>query len=136
MGDDRHPVAHELDLAEQVRVEQNSVPTRAQLLQEDPDGPAACRVERARRLVEQEHRWRADQRLGDPEPLLHSLRHLLDALMAGLRQSDQLEQLRPLGGSAGGAGEPLVQDEQLVGRHPAGEPEQLGKVSERAPGRR
>ena len=54
-------------------------PRAAQLLEQLAHRPAAHGVERARRLVEQEQPRRSDQRLRDPEPLLHPLRHRLDA---------------------------------------------------------
>ena len=73
--DDHDVVAHQLDLREQVRVEQDGGAARAQLLEQRPDDAPAGRVERARRLVEQQEPRRADQRLRDPEPLLHALRH-------------------------------------------------------------
>ena len=78
----------------------------------------------------------ADQRLRDPEALLHALRHRLDAAVARLAvEADELEQLGALGRAAVGAREPLVQHEQLVGARPAREAEQLGEVAERAAGR-
>ena len=92
-GDDRDPVADELDLAEQVRVQQDRDAAAAQLLEELADDPPAGRVQGARRLVEQEEPRLADQRLGDPEPLLHPLRHRLDPRRARLREADQLEQV-------------------------------------------
>ena len=58
------------------------------------------------------------------------------AALARLGQADELEQLGALGRAAGRAGEALVQDEQLVGRRPAREAEQLGQVAERAARRR
>ena len=106
--------------------------TRAQLLEQDADHAPARGVERARRLVEQEHGRSADERLGDPEPLLHAFRHLLDPPIARLGEIDQLEQLCPLGRAALGAGQPLMEDEQLLGADPAGEAEQLREVAERA----
>ncbi len=108
-GDDRDPVADQLDLAQQVRVEQDGDAAAAQLLEQAADDPPADRVEGAGRLVEQQQARAADQRLGDPEPLLHPLRHRLDPLAGGLAELDQVEQLRPLLRAPGRAGEPLVQ---------------------------
>src|SRR6185436_15100696 len=87
-----------------------------------------------RRLVEQEDARTADERLREPETLLHPLRHLLDAARARLDEADELEQLGALGGAAVRAGEPLVQLEHLVRGLPAGEPEQLREVAERGAG--
>src|SRR5207244_6269607 len=63
--EDRDPVAHELHLAEEVRVEEDRGPAAAQALEELADGAAADRVERARRLVEQQETRLADERLRD-----------------------------------------------------------------------
>src|SRR5580765_7310828 len=49
--DDRHAVADQLDLAQQVRVEQDGVAARPQLLEQYTDHAPARRVERTRRLV-------------------------------------------------------------------------------------
>src|SRR5204862_3546213 len=93
-------------------------------------------IERARGLVEEQEARRPDERLRDPEALLHSLRHLRDARARVRAEADQLEQLRALRGAAARAGEPLVQREQLARVHPAREPEELGEVAERAAGGR
>ena len=111
-------------------------PRAAQLLEQQAHGAPPDRVERRRRLVEQQQPRLADERLRDPEPLLHPLRHAVDAALRGLRERDELEQARALGGAAARAGEPLVQLEHLVGRVPAGEAEELGEVAERARARR
>src|SRR5581483_6727459 len=50
--EDDDAIAHELDLAQQVRVEEHRDALRAQLLEKLPHGAAPDRVERARRLVE------------------------------------------------------------------------------------
>jgi hypothetical protein len=133
--EDHDPVADELDLAEQVRVEQNADLTPAQLLEQRANGSAARRVERARRLVEEQHRRRAHQSLRDAEPLLHALRHLVHAHLAGLREPDELEQVSPLLLAARRRDEPLMQAEHLVGRVPPREAEELREVAERGPRR-
>src|SRR5712692_6621939 len=71
---DRDPVADELDLAEQVRVEEDGDTAAAQLLEQPTHDAAADGVESARRLVEEDEPGRADERLGDSEPLLHPFR--------------------------------------------------------------
>ena len=108
-GDDRHAVADQLDLAEQVGVQQHRDAALAQLLEQLADRAPARRVERAGRLVEQQQPRFADQRLGDPEPLLHALRHRRHPPVGGVGQPDQREQLPALGRAAVGAREPLVQ---------------------------
>ena len=77
-----------------------------------------------------EHARLADERLRDPEPLLHALRHAVDAAVAGVVERDELEQPPALGGAAARAGEPLVKLEHLVRRVPAGEAEELREVAE------
>ena len=114
-----------------MRVEEHRDALRAQLLEQQAHGAAPDRVERGRRLVEQQQARLADERLRDPEALLHALRHPLDASLARVAERDQLEQPRALGGAAARACEPLVQLEHLVGRVPAGEAEELGEVAER-----
>ena len=131
-GDDRHAVAHELDLREQVRVQQHGHAALAQALEQRAHVAPAGRIQRARRLVEQQQPRVADQRLREPEALLHALRHRPDPPARHLGEADALEQVAPLGGAAVRAREPLVQLEQLVGRAPVREAEQLGEVAERA----
>ena len=41
------------------------------------------------------------ERLGEPEPLLHPLRHRADAALGDVAELDELEQLAPLGSAAG-----------------------------------
>ena len=117
-----------------MRVQQHRDAAAAQLVEQAADRAPAGRVERARRLVEEQQRRIADQRLGDPEALLHALGHRLDAPVARLREADEREQLGALGRAAVGAGQALVQGEELVGARPPGEAEELGEVAERAAG--
>ena len=135
-GQNHDPVADKLDLTQQMRVEEDPDLAFAQLLEQCADGSPACRVERARRLVEQQHRWRPDERLRDPEPLLHPLGHRIDPHGAGAREPDELEQLSALAVAARRADESLVEAQDLVGRVPAWETEELGEVAERGTGGR
>ncbi len=97
-----------------------------------PDGSSALVGSSSSRTAR-----RADECLRDPEPLLHPLRHLLDAPVARVRRARRARAAptarprRPVE-----RGEALVKDEQLVGRHPARKPEHLGEVPERGRGRR
>ena len=59
-----------------------------------------------------------------------------DAPVGDVGELDELEQLAPLLAAARRAGQLLVQGEQLVGRAPVGEAEQLGEVAERGLRRR
>src|SRR5439155_1539057 len=130
--EDRDPVADELDLAQEVRVEQDGDAAAAKLLEQLADGAAPDRIERARRLVQEQERRRADQRLRDAEPLLHALRHLLHAAATRIREADQPQQLVPLVRAAARSGEALVQLQHLVGGIPAREAEELREVAQRA----
>ena len=105
-------------------------PALAQPDQQVADGAPPGRIERARRLVEQQQAGRADERLREAEPLLHALRHRADPAPGHVRELDELEQLPPLRRAAGRAGEVLVQAQHLVRRAPVGEAEQLGEIAE------
>ena len=72
----------------------------AQLPQKVAHHAPAHWVERAGGLVQHQQPGRAHQRLRDSEPLLHALRHGGDLHVAGVREPDQLQQLRPLVGAA------------------------------------
>jgi hypothetical protein len=98
--EDRNAVAHELDLGEQVRVQEDRDAAPAQLLEQQPDGAATDRVEGRRWLVQEQHARLADECLRDAEPLLHALRHSVDPPVSGVRERNELEQARTLGGAA------------------------------------
>ena len=91
MVDDYDAVANALDLGEQVRVQQHRDPSPAQLLEQAAHDAPAGGIERARRLVEQQQTRLADERLGDSQPLLHSLRHRAHARRARVREAHELE---------------------------------------------
>jgi hypothetical protein len=136
-GEDRHAVAHQLDLAEQMRVQQHGDAPPAELFQKLANDAPPHRIEGAGRLVEQQEPGRPDQRLGDPQPLLHALGHRRHPHGARVGQADQLEQLGSLARSARRPRQPLVQHQHLVRRRPSGKAEQLGEVAQRPPcGRR
>src|SRR5204862_159627 len=71
---DRNRGAHLLDLAEEVRVEEHHGPSVAEAADDLAHVVAADRVERARRLVEQDDCGIVEQRHAEAEPLLHPLR--------------------------------------------------------------
>ena len=116
-----------------MRVEEDGGALASQLLEQDPHDAAPCRVERRRRLVEDEDARRADERLRDAETLLHPLRHAVHPAVASIGEGDELEQPLPLGGTAFGARQPLVEAEHLVGRVPTREAKELGEVAELRP---
>ena len=66
-----------------MRVEEHRDAAAAQLLEQQAHRAAADRVERRGRLVEQQQARLADERLRDAEPLLHPLRHPVDAACPG-----------------------------------------------------
>ena len=125
--DDRHAVAHELDLRQQVGVEQHADAALAQPFEQAAHRAAAGGVERAGRLVEEQQPRRADERLGDAEPLLHALGHRPHAAAGHLGELDELQQLAPLLRAARRARQLLMQAEQLVGRAPVGEAEHTAR---------
>ena len=128
---DDDAVTDELDLAQQVRVEQHGDAAPLQLLEQRPHGTPPNRIEGARRFVEKQQPRRPDERLGDPESLLHPLRHRFDGSAARVQQADQLEQLAALLFAAVRARQTLVEQEQLVGVHPARETEELRQIAHR-----
>ena len=93
-GEDADPVADRLDLVEQVAREEDG---DAALADERPeqveDLDDADRVDRRRRLVEDEDRRVLDQRVGDAEPLEHAARVRVDARVGAVGHADLLEDL-------------------------------------------
>ena len=93
-GEEADPVAQRLDLAQDVRREQDrqvalgdeAPEQREQLLD-------ARRVDRDRRLVEDEDRRLLDQGVGDAEALAHAARVRLGLLVGGVVEPDLVEQL-------------------------------------------
>jgi hypothetical protein len=111
-------------------VEQDGDAPTAQLLQELAHDAAPSWVERARGFVEQQQARRANQRLRDPQSLLHPLRQGLHAPLGRVHETDELEQAQPLSFTARGAGETLMQLEHLVGFQPRLEPKELREVAD------
>src|SRR5690606_8608983 len=91
--EDRHPIAHRLDLMEEVAREEDRDPL---LCGEPADHPEdlghTLRVDGRRRLVEDQHPRVLHQRVGQAEPLLHPSRVLTDELVAGNGESDLLQE--------------------------------------------
>src|SRR3954451_2445121 len=95
-ADDDDPVADELDFAEQMTVEQDAHAVVAQLREHITNQSPADRVQRARRLVEQQQSRLTDERLREAESLLHALAHGIDAQRRRLGETDKVEQPRAL----------------------------------------
>src|SRR5919202_2583208 len=129
-ADDGHALAELFDLREVVRGEQHrdgagAAGERADDLSHAPGGE---RVERARRLVEQKHRRRVQERARHRHALLVAGRELAEAPAAQLPELDEFEQLpdapaRLLGAEAV---EPREEDEVLLDGEPPVEAALLG----------
>ena len=93
-GEDADPVAHRLDLREQVaRQEDRQAVVTAERLEQLEDLLDADRVDRGRRLVEDEDVGVLDERIGNPEPLAHAARVRPDLVVAAIHQADLAEDL-------------------------------------------
>ena len=93
-ADDDELVGHRLDLAQQVRGEQDGARAVGEVAQQPAHPRDALGIEAVGRLVEDQHARVAEQRLGDPEPLAHAERVGAHALLGGrLREPDVLHQL-------------------------------------------
>src|SRR5262249_47847603 len=91
LGEDRDSVAHRFDLAQFVRGEEDRLPLGFQPLDDHADLHATHRVEAAAGLVENKQVGIVDQRLREPDALLHALRIRFDLALARVLQLDQLE---------------------------------------------
>jgi hypothetical protein len=93
-GEDADPVAHGLDLVEQVAREQDG---QATLMGQAPKQVEhldhADRVDGGRRLIEDEQVGILDQRIGDAQPLEHAPRIRLDERIGPIAQTDLDEDL-------------------------------------------
>ena len=102
---DRHPVGDHLDLAEQVRVDEDRPPLALELQEQVADLLAADRVHAVGRLVQEDHLRVVEERLGDPQPLLHPLGVGADLGVHPLAQADDLQRLGdPLASARPGSG--------------------------------
>ena len=93
LADDRHPVAELFHLGEQVAGEQDGDPLAGEPANEQAHVAHPRRIETGGRLVQKQQPRRAQQRGGDPEPLLHPVRVAADPVVAPVAQLDQLEHL-------------------------------------------
>ena len=84
--DDRDAVAHELHVVQDVRVHEHGLALLAQAQDQVAHLLAPDRVEPAHRLVEEHDVGVVDERLRDPEPLLHALAVGAEARVRGVRR--------------------------------------------------
>src|SRR5712691_12938509 len=132
--DDGDPVTDLLHLAEEVRVEENGRAAVAQPTNDLAHVVPADRIERARRLVEDDEVGRAEERDAETEPLLHSLRERADAARSAVGEPDDRERVLDLALPRGPV-EPrelAVQREHLARGEPRLITEQLGQVADAA----
>ena len=105
--EDHDPVAHPLDLGQQVRVEDHRRAAVARGADDRPDVHPPDRVERRGRLVEQDQLRVAEQGDAEPEPLLHPLGEAADRRRRPGRPGRHgraPRPRRPVGGPAPGSG--------------------------------
>ena len=96
--DHDQPVAHLLDLGQQVRGDKYGALLSGHSSDELADLAHADRVQPVGRLVEDQQLRLAEQGAGDPKPLLHAERVLPEAVPAAVGKPDELEQLGDLSG--------------------------------------
>ena len=93
-GEDADPVAHALDLVQQVAREQDGHPALAdEPAQQVEDLRDAERVDRRRRLVEDQDVGILHERIGDAEPLEHAARVRVGPVVGSVGQADLVEDL-------------------------------------------
>ena len=100
--DDRQAVAQLVGLLEVLRGQEDGRALGVDAAHLVPDRQPRGRVEPGRRLVEEQHLGRVDERAGEVEPPLHPARVGLRAPLRGVGEPDQLEQfLRTLPAALG-----------------------------------
>jgi len=91
--EDDDPVAHPLDLADEVRVEEDGDSASLQRQQDVPDIGPAEGVQGAGRLVEHDQLGPGHQRDRQPEALLHALGEAAHPVVGAVNQADQTQAL-------------------------------------------
>ena len=137
--DDRDPIAHALDLGQEVAVEEDRRAGLAGTSDDRADIGAADRVERGGRFVEDHEVWVPEQRHRQAESLLHALRVAADGVLGAVGQAHVVERTVDRGGrrqrTAIHCAEPGVQLEDLPRAQPRLVAEELGQVADLAPRR-
>ncbi|MDY7555563.1 hypothetical protein RGU41_01600 [Cryobacterium sp. 10C3] len=123
-------VADPLDVGEDMRREEYGGPP-AQRAEHLEHVAASHRVEGARRLVEEEQLGRVDQRLGDPEPLLHAAGVPADR-GGHVGQSGESEKHADtfIQGAPVDREEPADEPEEFLGGHPVVEAGHVGQEAD------
>ena len=131
--EDDHAIADTLDLGQQVRVEDDRRAAVASRAHDRPHVRPTDRIERRRRLVEEDQVRVAKECDAEPEPLLHPLRERADRVVGSIDQSDEGERLVDCRGPPAGrdAGELGVKTQHLAGMEPRLVAELLGQVADR-----
>jgi hypothetical protein len=131
---DRDAVADHLELAEQVRVDEDGAALVFELLADLADVAAALGVDAVGGLVEQDEVGVVHEGLGEADALAHALGVLLDALLGPVLHADEVEELVDalLAVLAGDAGHGAVEIEDLPALEVVGEAVVLGEVADRA----
>src|SRR4029079_19342895 len=91
--DDRDAIADLLDLAEEVRVQEDGRAPIGGRSHDAPDVDPTDRVECRGRLVEDDQRGVAQERRAEAETLLHALREPADDVAGPIGEPDELERL-------------------------------------------
>ena len=86
-----HSVAHQFDLAEQVRIDEDGFALVFELLKEGANFAAAHRIDAVGRLIQKNHVGIVKERLGNSQALLHALGVSPDLVMHPTFESDQLQ---------------------------------------------
>ena len=133
--DEHDPVAGDLDLAEQVRVEKHRRAAGALRPEDVAHHAAADRIEPGRRLVEEDEVGLVDDRLREAESLEHSLGESAQATVAMRREPDEIDHLGDAVAALRrrDAAEPAVKIHELGRREPIVESKILGKESDPPP---
>ena len=133
-----HAVARHLDLAQEVRVQEDGRAAGLQIADDVADQEAAERVQARRGLVEEDEVGVAEKGLGEADSLLHALAVLAQALIARLGELHPAEQSLQglLERRAAEAQEAPVEPQQLAAAQPLVKGEVLGQVAHAGTGPR
>jgi hypothetical protein len=128
----RDPVAHVLDVGQQVRGHDHGLSSPLQVDDQVLHLPGADRVEAAGRLVEEHEFGVVDQRLGHADPSRHALRILLQLPLLVAAEPDHFDEcVRPPPALLGRHVEqPAVEVERLLGVEELVEVRLLGQVAD------